>query len=428
MTARFFRFIVAIHKGIPMMKFTLFTTLFVSMSALAHPLHLDLETSSSEYRKILGQEKNNSQKSFNNNDDPAITEALALGERLSKWINVVNARRSQSTAIRLTSAATSRGIPISRPNMYSPQIIKKTTEEIIIELPKVVKSILLTNAELTSALPISDETFIEYARKIDKNYQRAARYKSINVHRDYYIKAATKDVRGFYYLKTNNITENELRDPKNFSGSKLATVIESLIQLCANGNGDTKKCGKDVHKALSNNELDKIYKSYIKAGEKNWNSFFQIPSYGVRYDVSWNGNTTVVPFNTPEIPKFVPYLKNNIEDEFRFGTWGLKLNFGVHEDGPYLKFQAGVVPHVDRLGGNQIVMDSNQSIEEYESQWTIRHEFGHILGLPDCYHEFFDVKKNAYVNYQLDITDLMCSRAGKMNERIFLELKKAYTK
>lgn len=73
-------------------------------------------------------------------------------------------------------------------------------------------------------------------------------------------------------------------------------------------------------------------------------------------------------------------------------------------------------------------MDSNQPIEEYDSQWTIRHEFGHVLGLPDCYHEFYDTTQEAYVNYQFDVTDLMCSRAGNMNERIYLELKKAYQK
>jgi len=89
-------------------------------------------------------------------------------------------------------------------------------------------------------------------------------------------------------------------------------------------------------------------------------------------------------------------------------------------------FQPGVVPHVNGLGGNEIVMDSNQPIEEYESQWTIRHEFGHVIGLPDCYHEFYDVSQQAFVNYQLDITDLMCSRAGNMNERIYNELKRVY--
>lgn len=291
-----------------------------------------------------------------------------------------------------------------------------------------MKAILLTTVELPSELPVSDETFIEYARKIDRNYQSAARYKTLNPYREHYIKAASKDVRGYYYLMTNQLGERELADIKNIPPQKLPKVIESLAQLCVNTIGNAKKCNKDVHQALSSNKLSKFYKSYIKAGEKNWNSFFNIPSYAVRYDVNWSNNTAVIPFVTPELSKFAHYLKSNIEDEYRFGPWSLQLKFGNYEDAPYLRFQTGVVPHVDRLGGNEIVMDSNQSIEEYESQWTIRHEFGHILGLPDCYHEFFDAKLNAYVNYQIDTTDLMCSRAGNMNERIYLELKKAYTK
>ena len=32
----------------------------------------------------------------------------------------------------------------------------------------------------------------------------------------------------------------------------------------------------------------------------------------------------------------------------------------------------------------------------------------------------------AYVNYQIDVNDLMCSRSGNMNERIFKELKRTY--
>jgi hypothetical protein len=102
------------------------------------------------------------------------------------------------------------------------------------------------------------------------------------------------------------------------------------------------------------------------------------------------------------------------------------MTFGNYPNGALLKFEAGVVPHVNGLGGNEIVMDSTQPIEEYESQWTIRHEYGHVIGLPDCYHEFYDSELGAFVNYQLDVTDLMCSRAGNMKERIYKELVRVY--
>jgi hypothetical protein len=70
------------------------------------------------------------------------------------------------------------------------------------------------------------------------------------------------------------------------------------------------------------------------------------------------------------------------------------MNFGLFPNGPLLVFETAVVPHV--------------------------------IGLPDCYHEFYDTNLEAYVNYQLDISDLMCSRAGNIKERIYTELKKVY--
>lgn len=170
-----------------------------------------------------------------------------------------------------------------------------------------------------------------------------------------------------------------------------------------------------------------FYQKYFLSGKINWESFYKIPDYAKRSDVRWENNKLLIGFNKPAEEKIRLYLKNNIEQEWMWKGWNLQLIFGSYPSGPFIKFEAGVVPHVNRLGGNEIVMDSNQSIEEYESQWIIRHEFGHVLGLPDCYHEFYDQQLKAYVNYQLDITDLMCSRAGNMNERLFKVLQKNYS-
>jgi hypothetical protein len=81
---------------------------------------------------------------------------------------------------------------------------------------------------------------------------------------------------------------------------------------------------------------------------------------------------------------------------------------------------------VNGLGGDTITMDANRSLEEYSTRWTIRHEFGHVLGLPDCYIEFYDESRAVMVSYQIDITNLMCSRKGKLQERHVLELRKHY--
>lgn len=411
-----------------MRTLTVVMSMLVAGSAFAAkaPLHLDLEMTSAEYQTLLKTQANKNSNKSVQADDPAIANAIKIGERLSKWIAKVNTGRTAETAIRLTSATTRRGIPIDKPNKYSPSIVKTDTAAALAELPQEMRDVLTTTAELPGTIPMDDATFITLARKVDRIYQTAARYKSVDQYRYYYIQAAAKDVRGYYYLSQNKITANELRDVTVISAEQVSPIKEALAVICLNTTSDIGKCKTEVTNAFSKNTVAALYNKYFDAAKANWDEFFNIPESARRSDIVWSGNTATVPFNTPEIPKFMPYLKDNIEDEYRWNGWGLKMVFGSYANGPYLKFEAGVVPHVNDLGGNEITMDSNQPIEEYESQWTIRHEFGHVLGLPDCYHEFYDTTAQAYVNYQLDITDLMCSRAGNMKERIYNELKEAY--
>ncbi len=62
---------------------------------------------------------------------------------------------------------------------------------------------------------------------------------------------------------------------------------------------------------------------------------------------------------------------------------------------------------------------------EYDVQWTIRHEFGHVLGFPDCYIEFYEQASGEIINYQIDTSNLMCSRMGHIQEKHFAELKRS---
>jgi hypothetical protein len=393
---------------------------FLSTSAFALP-HMDLEMTSAEYAAIL-KTIPKSMKA-----DPEIESAIKLGQRLSAWIEKVNSGRTPTTAIRLTSPETRHGIPIDQPSIYNPAIIKKTQEEVLAGMPKSMRDVILSTGEVPGTIDLDDATFIKHARLLDKNYQSAARYKSLDSFRSGYISRAALDVRGYYYLTTNKIGADELRDTALIPAGKVKPIRDALMGLCKNGSS-WGHCDVEVDNAWKKNSLSDFYNHYYPNSKKLWNAFFEIPGGAVRRDVKWSGNTMTVPFNTPTIAKFIPYLQDNIQDEWRWENWGLKLNFGSFSGGPHLEFETGVVPHVNGLGGNTITMDSNQPIEEYESQWTIRHEFGHVIGFPDCYHEFYDVDLKAYVNYQLDITDLMCSRAGNMKERLYLELKRNYAK
>lgn len=405
------------------MKYFLLLTL-LSLPAMAQRLikpHLDLEMTTEEYQQLLKQHEKILEES-----DPEVEAAIAMGERLSKWINKVNEGRSPEQAIRLSSAATQAGVPIETPNVYNPKIIGEKTAKIMSELPGSMKAVVTTTTELPGTIDLDDETFIKHARLLNLNYQKAVRYKVLWQYRYEYQAGAAEDVRGYYYLTKNNFNETTLRDVNLIPEAQRPLVKAALTQMCSMS--AFFSCVGKVEKAFANNDLVSIYNSYYSKAQKIWNTFFIIPPKSSRKDVVWTATTLTVPFNTPAVAKFKPYLQDNIEDEFKWQGWNLRLNFGTFANGPVLIFKAGAVPHVNGLGGNEITMDANEPIEEYSSQWTIRHEFGHVLGLPDCYHEFYDKNLKAFVNYQLDITDLMCSRTGKMKERIFKELEKAYKK
>ena len=184
---------------------TLAFTLMISTGAFAQalvPPHMDLEMSSAEYAAILGDEAQDGKGL--SADDPRIARGIKTGARLSEWIALINSGRAASSAIRLTSPQTRRGISIDSPSIYSPDTIGADTVRVMTALPAEMKAVLESEGDLPGTITLDDETFIKNARLVDKIYQSSARYKSLDGYRYYYVQAAAKDVRGYNYLTKNN--------------------------------------------------------------------------------------------------------------------------------------------------------------------------------------------------------------------------------
>ena len=396
-----------------------------SLSTFAHPpVHLDLEMESHEYAKILEKMEKNKEGEL---DNAPVNRAISMGTRLSAWLAFENNRRSESEALRLSNPTTRRGIPVDKPSVYSDKTVEAELKKLEVDMPAQMLAVL-SGAAFPSTLPLPDEAFIVLARRVDRNYQSAARYKSLLPWMSHYRQAKNKDVRGYYYMRSKNYTAADMSRFETFAEDEKQRIRDALYGMCLNiSNVNPARCKSALEQDEKEGKLAQSFATYSARSVQVWNAFFDIPDFAVRSDVTHTDpNLMIVPFNTPKVAKFIPYLQGNVEDEFKFQDWKMVIKFGTFPNGARLTFKPGVTPHVTGLGGNEIVMDSNQPIEEYESQWTIRHEFGHVIGLPDCYHEFYDDDQKAFVNYQLDITDLMCSRAGDMNERIYKELKRAY--
>lgn len=396
----------------------------------SHP-HLPLEMTFEEYQQ-LNKEIN---LRGGDKEDTALTphlrDAIRGGERMNAWLKRINDQRTDGNLIRLTSKKTRRGIPIDKPSKYGPATVEKSLNELRVEMPASMKERIYGQTDFDHTLQVTDEAYITYARKVSKLYQTAVRWKGLSRYLPWLTQNARRDVRGFYFLKNLENRDQTLGSFSTLDADLQTKITSALKKLCRNSDRSMMRCDQDLKTAIRGNGLVAFAKKYWSAGERTWDSFFKISN--PREDVSWptsRPELMVVPFKEPADSDISDWLKFNVEDEFvRLEKgWNMQMEYtdGRRPGTAYLEFKPNVTPHVSN--GNIIIMDKNTDIQEYSVRWTIRHEFGHILRIPDCYVEFYDTDEKLMVNYQLDVTDLMCSRAGDMNDRLYEELKRVYHK
>lgn len=399
--------------------------------------HLDLDATSAELTRLLqkqsaflkscaapGEPGDNCEE-----PPPSISKAFAVGERLFRWVDLINESREKGQKIRLTSEKTREGTPINKAKAYSPRSVAADLEKLEQEMPAPMHEILFDNkSTLPTTNPVSDEEFILFGRRADKIYQTAARWWLLFPYKLEYSLAQMRDIRGYYYLVTNNWNADTLQRWSELDSITQDEIKKALWGICRNSRVSKWQCSTLVGQILDAQGAVSLYNRFFTGSEQIYESFFAIQN--ARQDLVWSAeepNFSSVPFLEPEEPAVRSFIKDNIEEEFAWLGWKLNINF-VKKGSfvPYIVFIPGVTANVEYLGGNKIEMDANKSLEEYEERWTIRHEFGHVLGLPDCYHEFYDDENDEFVNYQLDITNIMCSRAGNFSQRTFDDLKAAY--
>lgn len=396
-----------------------------SVFADSHPPHLPLELT---FKESLELGKKFKRLKSNTALQTETNAAIRGGERMNEWMGKINSTRSEQDKIRLTSKATRGGIPVDKPSKYGPKTIKQKYLEYYQDMPPELRKVIYDKEKITSNLSVSDEVFIEWARKVSRLYQTAVRWQGSIPWLSWYTDRRRDDIRGYYHLKQMPDLDQNLKAYLTLDPAMQAQIKSHLEGLCFNTQEDDSMCANEFKRYLSKDSLKQMKDRYWNKAKSRWDSFFKIS--GARSDVQWsakNPNEMRIPFKRIKDQRIADWLKENVEDEFRRPNenWEMIVDYvGGGWGTAYLKFKAGVTPHV--TGGNTIVMDQNVSIDEYSVKWTIRHEFGHILRLPDCYVEFYDENEKLMINYQLDTTDLMCSRAGDMNDRIYDELKRAY--
>jgi len=359
--------------------------------------------------------------------DP-LSRILDLGKRNLQWLDHMNSLRPESDKIRFTKPGQLTGIPMDKPSVYGEKIILADFAKYQQELPESMRKVLLEGAAMTDQPPLEMDEYIKWGKKTDRLYQITARWIGMRPWLGVLEQRRTKDVRGFYFLGQVQNLKEILPTFSTLPEATKSQYREWLEMMCVNNFGVQSGCRDKVARAEKSNQLLQFYNSLLSASSSLWNSFFRIDQ--PRDDINWSSQNSALAtlhFQDPRNERVLNFLRVNIEDEWKTSVWNLKLDFrSTNSDIPRVVFKPGVTPNVNGLGGNIITMDANTPIDEWDVQWTIRHEFGHVISFPDCYVEFYIPEQEAIVNYQLDVANLMCSRAGKLQDQHYQEMKRVY--
>lgn len=384
-------------------------------------LHLpDLESPSANYPKrlkspfILYSDKTESWQTV-----------LQVGPRNLQWLTLLNSHRAPADKIELTTPGSSKGIPIETPMRYNDPILNERWNLIEKDLPTELKSVLLSSDPLPTTLNVPVDIYKQWAKRIDSLYATALRWQGMKNYIPYYRELKVYDFRGLHFLTKMGDVEakKELDKIATLPAPRQEELKQWVWGVCTNALEAMEPCLEQLKESLAKNSLFDLYQTHKARAAALYDSFFvvQVP----RSDITTAGTSLTMNFRSHADAKVNQFVKFNIEDEFKWLQGLLEIVIAPFA-AANITFTPGVVAHVDSVGGNNIVMNSEISLDSWESQWTVRHEFGHVLGFPDCYIEFWDDNEAAYISYQFDVDNLMCSRAGRFNSRNEQELKQAY--
>jgi hypothetical protein len=366
--------------------------------------------------------------------DDGLDAIVSLGERNLAWLGHINSLRPANDKLSLTSKDTQRGIPIDKPSEYNPTLIQQKLVDLKPKIPAAMQAVLFGGGAFTDTPPVAVDDYLTASRELDRVYQSALRWRMMSSWLGYLAEQRHNDLRGWYFLSRLEGRADKLKNFSHQDAALQAQLRGWLTSLCYNSDeGDSiDACAARVAgKIQDGGDLEAYYQSLAPAAAAIYQQYFTIPDGVARPEIRFEDGgrpRLVAPFTDPGNDDVRRFLQDNIQDEWRFQSWHLELPFDTRGDLPRVEFLPGVTPHANQLGGDTITMNATQPLTEYDAQWTIRHEYGHILGFPDCYVEFYESERNVIVNYQFDVDNLMCSRRGHIQETHVNELKRAYGK
>lgn len=387
------------------------------LSTPQSPPHLLFESAYVEYDRALRNRLGNFE--LQQSSDPFI-QIIQYRSRFEEWRKFLNVQAQEESASE--RMAWSPDFPMT----WGPKQILNDLDRFKSDCPQEIVSVLTTPT--AAFFKVDEWIFSFWYESFASLATEAARWILLRDYLPYYTAQKKQDVRPYYFLSKDPDVGRDLQSWASLTSTRREYLQKWLPLLCFNSKGKTQEtCEIELMAAVTkpNGALD-YYSDYLPAGRANFDSFFSIPE--THPDFSWNIESGLAHFrlvrhsNEEQSAWFQEVLESfyhfdflKLAVEYR-DTWWLRRP-------TRLFFKPGTTAHVNRLAGTEIHFDS---LDYKKEPIVAAHEFGHILGLPDCYIEFYEPENEWMLYYAIDRSNFMCSLSGQFLDAHRIELKKSY--
>jgi len=231
------------------------------------------------------------------------------------------------------------------------------------------------------------------------------------------------------YKKYNN-TSCDNSEYENMTPEKESWTKNNALDLC-NSLSAPVSCIKEYKFNKMNNTLGDMIRKYQSRFEtERYQALFKLRPSHNKYNCSREGERLIMQLKiySPSIEAwYLRELLNEVEASWQNTQFALKVELVDHPVKDAIKIlpTTRAVSYVPDDNNRIVYLSRSQDLQT--SKRILAHEFGHVLGFPDCYIEFFDDKKKELVYYEIskNYNNIMCSLKNgvRVPEDYFVQLE-----